>query len=59
LVIAGLTVATTVVIFQYVRRIEASGFGNEVMEARGAVPVAPEHHLNEPEPVSVSSENHN
>jgi hypothetical protein len=31
-----------------------AGFGNELMEARGAVPVAPEHHLNEPEPANVS-----
>jgi hypothetical protein len=47
-------VATTVVIFKYVRSIEMAGVGNEIMEARGAVPVAPEHHLKEPEPLNVS-----
>lgn len=54
LIIACLTVATTVVIFKYVRSIEMAGVGNEIMEARGAVPVAPEHHLKEPEPLNVS-----
>lgn len=54
LIIACLTVATTVVIFRYVRSIEMTGFGQELAEARGAVPVAPQHHLNEPEPANVS-----
>jgi len=57
LMLAGLTVATTAVIFRYVRSIETAGFGNEVMEAQGFMPIAPEHQHNEPEhalPVSVS-----
>jgi hypothetical protein len=42
-------VATTVVIFRYVRSIETTAFRNEVGDVRGAMPVAPEHQLNEPE----------
>jgi hypothetical protein len=49
LILAGLTVATTVVIFRYVRTIERAGFGNEVMEPRGAMPVAPDRQVHEPE----------
>jgi hypothetical protein len=49
LVLAGLTVATTVVIFRHVHSIETVGFGNEVMESRGAMPVAPDHQVHEPE----------
>lgn len=49
LILAGLTVATTVVIFRYVRSIETVGFGNEVMEPRGAMPVAPDRQVHEPE----------
>ncbi|PNF21012.1 putative polypeptide N-acetylgalactosaminyltransferase 10 [Cryptotermes secundus] len=49
LMLAGLTVATTVVIFRYVRSIETVDFGNEVMEPRGAMPVAPDHQVHEPE----------
>lgn len=49
LILAGLTVATTVVIFRYVRSIETTAFRNEVIDVRGAMPVAPEHQFNEPE----------
>ena len=49
LILAGLTVATTVVIFRYVRSVETTAFRNEVSDVRGAMPVAPEHQLNEPE----------
>jgi len=49
LILAGLTVATTVVIFRYVRSIETTAFQNEVIDVRGAMPVAPEHQINEPE----------
>ena len=49
LILAGLTVATTVVIFRYVRSIETTSFRNEVVDVRGAMPVAPELHFNEPE----------
>jgi hypothetical protein len=49
LILAGLTVATTVLIFRYVRSIETPGFQNEVVDVRGAMPVAPEHQFNEPE----------
>jgi polypeptide N-acetylgalactosaminyltransferase len=42
-------VATTVVIFRYVRSIEMTAFQNEVIDVRGAMPVAPEHQFNEPE----------
>lgn len=49
LILAGLTVATTVVIFRYVRSIETTASQNEVIDLRGAMPVAPEHQFNEPE----------
>jgi hypothetical protein len=49
LILAGLTVATTVVIFRYVRSIETTDFRNEVIDVRGAMPVAPEHQFSEQE----------
>lgn len=49
LMLAGMTVATTVVIFRRVRSIETVDFGNEVMEPRGAMPLAPDHQVHEPE----------
>ncbi|PSN53588.1 putative polypeptide N-acetylgalactosaminyltransferase 10 [Blattella germanica] len=42
LVLAGLTVATTVVVFRYVRSVEMSRLGHDSADARGAMPVAPE-----------------
>jgi hypothetical protein len=45
--LAGLTVVTTVVTFRYVRSVETMGFGNEVMEPRGAMPVAPDRQVYE------------
>jgi hypothetical protein len=47
LILAGLTVVTTVVIFRHVRSVEMVGFGNEVMEPRGAMPVAPDRQVYE------------
>jgi hypothetical protein len=47
LILAGLTVTTTVVIFRYVRSIETVGFENEVVEPRGAMPVAPDRQVHE------------
>jgi hypothetical protein len=49
LILAVLTVATTVVIFRCVRSIETTAFRNEVINVRGAMPVAPEHQFKEPE----------